>query len=311
MIATAEQGTWRDVAPGWRQAFGSFADRGVSVEVHDFTLHEPLDWGRSFHPDSVEICLNLAGDAELGEGRDRQELTGRGSGVYALADEALTARRSRGEHRFVTIELSFDFLSRHLAGLEGNVREAIRDNVFGGRRKSAVVGASGANEARNSLASALWKPPVAPAALPLWYESKVIEATTLCLFAPVEGEMFCSRQKRLAHDRVERACAILREKMEAPPSLEELGRTVGVSQFYLSRIFSEEMQMSIPQYLRRVRMERAAELLRGGRHNVTEAAFEVGYSSLGHFSKSFCEVIGCCPTLYPNARTLAAHRPRC
>jgi AraC-like DNA-binding protein len=37
---------------------------------------------------------------------------------------------------------------------------------------------------------------------------------------------------------------------------------------------------------------------------VTEAAFAVGYSSLGHFSKSFCEVIGCCPTLYPHARHL-------
>ena len=64
-------------------------------------------------------------------------------------------------------------------------------------------------------------------------------------------------------------------------------------------------RMTIPQFLRRVRMERAAELLRAGRHNVTEAAFAVGYSSLGHFSKSFCEVMGCCPTLYPQARHFA------
>ena len=42
-------------------------------------------------------------------------------------------------------------------------------------------------------------------------------------------------------------------------------------------------------------MERAAELLRTGRYNVTEAATEVGYSSLSHFSKAFCETIGCCP----------------
>ena len=44
-------------------------------------------------------------------------------------------------------------------------------------------------------------------------------------------------------------------------------------------------------------MERAAELLRSGRYNVTEAATEVGYSSLSHFSKAFCETIGCCPVL--------------
>jgi AraC-like DNA-binding protein len=98
--------------------------------------------------------------------------------------------------------------------------------------------------------------------------------------------------------------SILRGRLENPPSLEELGRDVGVSPFYLSRIFSQEMSMTIPQYLRRIRVQRVAELLREGRHNVTEAAFAVGYSSLGHFSKSFCKVIGCCPTLYPQARNL-------
>ncbi len=57
--------------------------------------------------------------------------------------------------------------------------------------------------------------------------------------------------------------------------------------------------MTIPQYLRKLRMERAAELLRGGKHNVTEAALEVGYSSLSHFSQAFCQIMGCCPGLYP------------
>jgi AraC-like DNA-binding protein len=33
--------------------------------------------------------------------------------------------------------------------------------------------------------------------------------------------------------------------------------------------------------------------------NVTEAAMEVGYSGLSHFSQSFCQVMGCCPGLYP------------
>jgi AraC-like DNA-binding protein len=46
-------------------------------------------------------------------------------------------------------------------------------------------------------------------------------------------------------------------------------------------------------------MERAASLLREGRLNVTQAALEVGYSSLSHFSTAFHDVIGCCPGLYP------------
>ena len=57
--------------------------------------------------------------------------------------------------------------------------------------------------------------------------------------------------------------------------------------------------MTIPQYVRKLRMERAAELLKSGRFNVTEAALEVGYSSLSHFSQAFCQTMGCCPALYP------------
>jgi AraC-like DNA-binding protein len=32
---------------------------------------------------------------------------------------------------------------------------------------------------------------------------------------------------------------------------------------------------------------------------VTEAALEVGYSSLSHFSATFHQIFGCCPGLYP------------
>lgn len=59
------------------------------------------------------------------------------------------------------------------------------------------------------------------------------------------------------------------------------------------------MGVTIPQYLRQLRLDRAAELLRSGRFNVTEAALEVGYSSLSHFSQAFHEQFGCCPGLYP------------
>jgi len=69
--------------------------------------------------------------------------------------------------------------------------------------------------------------------------------------------------------------------------------------FYLSRIFSQEMGRGIFQYLRALRLERAADLLREGKMNVTQAALAVGYSSPSHFSTAFHEAYGCCPGLYP------------
>ena len=61
------------------------------------------------------------------------------------------------------------------------------------------------------------------------------------------------------------------------------------------------MGKTISQYLRQLRMEKAAELLRAGKLNVTQVAMEVGYASSSHFSTAFHETFGCCPGLYPLA----------
>ena len=100
-------------------------------------------------------------------------------------------------------------------------------------------------------------------------------------------------------EEIARVIALLEQHLAEPLSLEEIGRTVGCSPFHLSRTFSASTGMTIPQYLRQLRMERAAELLRTGRFNVTQTALEVGYSSLSHFSQAFHETFGCCPGLYP------------
>jgi AraC-like DNA-binding protein len=145
-------------------------------------------------------------------------------------------------------------------------------------------------------------PPVFQGALRLWYQAKVLEVVAAFLYQPLRGEeLFCQRQHHLNRKRVQRALAIIKENLAQPPGLEELGRRVGCSHFYLSRIFTQEVGKTISVTLRDLRMERAASLLREGRVNVTETALEVGYSSVSHFSSAFREVIGCCPGLYPLA----------
>jgi AraC-like DNA-binding protein len=202
------------------------------------------------------------------------------------------------------VELRADFLAKQVAGAENALDPLVRDGALRSKPQSRIGSVRPLTVAPERLAASLSSPPVGPTALPLWYQSKVLELIAEFLFAPA-SEMFCERQKKIAHDRVDRVKHLIESNISEPPSLDEIARQVGVSQFYLSRTFSAEVGMTIPQYLRRLRMERAADLLAAGSHNVTEAAFSVGYASLGHFSKSFCEVIGCCPTLYPHARNLS------
>ncbi len=176
----------------------------------------------------------------------------------------------------------------------------MREVVAGQSEKSAVVAPTRLTSRQQQLLASLRDAPVLEAAQKLWYQTKALElAAELFFLAPGERELFCQRHQRLSAERVEKVIGLLRQSLESPPNLEEIGRAVGCSPFHLSRTFSAATGMTIPQYLRQLRMERAAELLRSGKFNVTEAALEVGYSSLSHFSQAFHETFGCCPGLYP------------
>ena len=299
---------WSDLHQGWRQLYGDFDRLGLSVEWHDFKTRQPLDWGMSFRPRSVEFCLNLEGRGAIGSGAQSDYVSG-SAGYYSVCDEPLPATRRGGErHQFMTVEFSRDHLQKQLADCESDLEPQVRRAIFPAKEGSVVSMPQPMGSAQRSVVASLLQPPVPRAAQSLWYQSKALELMAHFLFAPKDPELFCMRQKQVARDRVQRAKELLARDVVHPPTLETLGQEVGCSPFYLSRIFSREVGLTIPQFLRNLRMERAAELLRSGRYNVTEAATEVGYASLSHFSKAFCETIGCCPALYPMAKHVVLDR---
>ncbi len=300
-----ETAPWRE---GCRQLYGDFDRLGLSVEWHDFRPERELNWGETFRPRSVEFCLNLEGRGVIGR-RSQSDYVAGSSGYYSLGEDPLPASRQAGDrHQFVTLEFSRDHLQEQLSDCEGELDPHLRRAVFSGNEKNIVSTPRPMAPEQRAVVSSLLQPPVPRAAQSLWYRSKALELMSHLLFAPKDPELFCMRQKRVARDRVERTKELLARDLANPPSLESLGQEVGCSSFYLSRIFSREVGLTIPQFLRNLRMERAAELLRTGKYNVTEAATEVGYSSLSHFSKAFCETIGCCPVLYPMAKHIVLDR---
>ena len=55
------------------------------------------------------------------------------------------------------------------------------------------------------------------------------------------------------------------------------------------------------RYLQRRRVERAMYMLREGETSVTEICLDVGFTSLGSFSRTFTRVVGMSPTAYREA----------
>ena len=286
---------------GWQPLFGSFHGAGYSIEWHDFFAKREFDWGASFHPGCVELCLNLEGHGFVAGKNNRAEFTPGTAGFYHRQDEPLTAKRAANEqHQFLTVEFSGAFLAKHLAGMEAVLHPIVKAAVENSPGTLVASTPVRLGAAQQQLIATLRQPPVYATAQALWYQCKALElAVTFLLSPPPEQEMFCTRQQRVAQERVEQVIFLLKQNLAEPPPLEELGKKIGCSHFYLSRIFSAQTGHTITQHLRELRMERAAELLKAGEHNVTEAATEVGYHSLSHFSAAFTEMFGVCPGLYP------------
>lgn len=95
--------------------------------------------------------------------------------------------------------------------------------------------------------------------------------------------------------------------------IEALARSVHLSRAHFIRSFRATFGETPHRYLQRRRIERAMAMLRETDRPVTEICLEVGFASLGTFSRTFHEVVGTTPTNYrERSRSLERARvPSC
>src|SRR5688500_11483486 len=114
-----------------------------------------------------------------------------------------------------------------------------------------------------------------------------------------------------ARDAMDRAYA---EPLDIPA----LARIASVSEAHFIRIFRATFGETPHRYLQRRRVERSMFLLRESDRSVTDICLDVGFNSLGTFSRTFRDIVGETPSAYragngpmvaPNCFQLAATRP--
>jgi AraC-like DNA-binding protein len=69
-----------------------------------------------------------------------------------------------------------------------------------------------------------------------------------------------------------------------------------VSTFYFCKIFRKTTGLTFTDYLGRVRVEKAKNLLLNPHLRVSEVAYTVGFQSLTHFNRLFRKITGRAPT---------------
>lgn len=130
-----------------------------------------------------------------------------------------------------------------------------------------------------------------------------LEAKALELIVHLQTQLmgFCRIGNHVAglrsneFERIRKAREILIRNLENPPSLLELARQVGTNRDKLNQEFRQIYGTSAFNYLRLHRLERARELLESREKNVTEVAFDVGYTHPKNFTRAFKSHFGINP----------------
>jgi signal transduction histidine kinase/DNA-binding response OmpR family regulator len=78
--------------------------------------------------------------------------------------------------------------------------------------------------------------------------------------------------------------------------VETLCKCINLSQPQTYRKIKALTNLSITEFIRNIRIKKAAQLLASGNHSISEVAYEVGFSDPNYFSKCFTKVYGQTPT---------------
>ncbi|WP_233233473.1 AraC family transcriptional regulator [Bordetella sp. LUAb4] len=156
-----------------------------------------------------------------------------------------------------------------------------------------------------AVATGMLKPPVhTRQAQALWRRARVYDMLALVTDLLVRRDPTPVDLDVRTMEQLDLAQQTMRKDLSHPWAVANLARHVGLPEKRLQAAFRSGAGMSVYAYLRKLRLDAAADLLHGGA-SVTDAAISVGFSNLSHFSKSFRDHHGVPPGLWRQAAAAA------
>lgn len=255
-------------------------------------------WPEAQHSDALCLHLNFQGEGELTWKSGQQTRLRPQTLLWTRGDYTAQRLAVRERHECLTLVFPDAWLNPSLRDTKAQVPAELHPFILTPFARQAVRSRALTQEDR-TWAYSLMAPHLCDQARRLLDSARLTDFLVRELFDPANGAetvAAMSRTERVARERVEKAKTEMLRQLDETPPLEVLAAAAGCSPHYLSRTFAQVEGKPLTLWLRRARIEKAAELIASGRCNVSEAALEVGYRSFSHFSRAFAEEKGVQPS---------------
>lgn len=133
---------------------------------------------------------------------------------------------------------------------------------------------------------------------PKHYESVVRLLSIFAQHLAMVSNQIVVQQTNAEPPVISRAKQYIHEHQAEELSLAMVARAVNTSSFYFCKMFKKITGLNFTDYVSRVRIEKAKNLLLNPNLRISEIAFEVGFQSLTHFNRVFKKVTGQSPSEY-------------
>jgi len=130
------------------------------------------------------------------------------------------------------------------------------------------------------------------------YDSMVTLLTLFAQHLSMVSNQVTLQQQNAEPPVISRAKQYIQDNQSEDLSLGQVAKAVNTSTFYFCKIFKKFTGINFTDYVSRVRIEKAKNLLLNPNVRVSEIDYAIGFQSLTHFNRVFKKILGQSPTEY-------------
>lgn len=212
--------------------------------------------------------------------------------TFATPEEPLLA---------LTIDINIGMLNRIISRMD----EHIDHNLISTGEKCSGIYAAQSTPAIKNVVVRLLEALQSPVETSVLGENLVYELLFRIMCGENATSLYGLAMKNTSISKIDKALKRIHSSYADTMDVRTLAATVNMSPSAFHRAFNDVTSSSPIQYIKKIRLSKAKELLQEHGMRVNEAATDVGYESAAQFSREFKRYFGCSPsTCNKNSSTM-------